>query len=57
MDVISVRVLCENTASMHLVEALGFQKEGVIRRCLKGYQGIVYDDMIYSILKEEYVSG
>lgn len=56
MDVISVRVLRENTASMHLVESLGFQKEGVIRRCLKGYQGIVYDDMIYSILREEYVS-
>lgn len=55
MDVISARVLKDNTASMHLVESLGFQKEGVIRRCLKGYQGIIYDDMIYSILKEEYV--
>lgn len=56
MDVISARVLKENTASMHLVESLGFQKEGEIRKCLKGYQGIVYDDMIYSILREEYIS-
>lgn len=53
-EVVSVRVFKENMASRRLVEKLGFINEGCIRRCVKGYQGILYDDLIYSILKEEY---
>lgn len=53
-EVLSVRVFKDNMASRRLVEKLGFINEGCIRRCVKGYQDIIYDDMIYSILKEEY---
>jgi len=53
-DVLSVRLFKDNIASQKLVEKLGFMNEGCIRNCVKGYQDIIYDDMIYSILKEEY---
>lgn len=53
-EVISVRVFKDNMPSRRLVEKLGFINEGCIRRCVRGYGDIIYDDMIYSILKEEY---
>ena len=53
-EVLSVRVFKDNIASRRLAEKLDFVYEGCIRRCIKGYEGIIYDDMIYSILKEEY---
>ena len=53
-EVLSVRVFKDNMASRRLVEKLGFVSEGCIRRCVKAYGDIIYDDMIYSILKEEY---
>lgn len=53
-EVLSVRVFKDNLASRRLVEKLGFINEGCIRRCVKSYQGTIHDDMIYSILKEEY---
>jgi len=54
VDVLSARVFKENIASRRLVEKLGFVNEGCIRRCVKAYQDIIYDDMVYSILREEY---
>jgi ribosomal-protein-alanine N-acetyltransferase len=53
-EVLAVRVFKNNMASRRLVEKLGFVNEGCIRRCVKGYENVIYDDMIYSILKEEY---
>ncbi|MDF2905625.1 MAG: hypothetical protein K0R34_946 [Herbinix sp.] len=54
VDVLSVRAFKDNEASTRLIEKLGFIQEGCIRRGVKGYQDIVYDDMIFSILREEY---
>ncbi len=54
VEVLSVRVFRDNRASRRLVEKLGFVNDGCIRRCVKGYQDIIYDDMIYSMLREEY---
>ncbi len=54
VDVLSVRAFKSNEASKKLIEKLGFVHEGCIRRCVKGYQDVIYDDMIYSILREEY---
>jgi ribosomal-protein-alanine N-acetyltransferase len=54
VEVLSVRAFKDNEASIRLIEKLGFIHEGCIRRCVKGYQDIVYDDMIFSILQEEY---
>lgn len=56
IEVLTVRVFKENTASIKLIEKLGFVYEGCLRKCVKGYQSIIYDDMVYSMLKEEYFS-
>jgi RimJ/RimL family protein N-acetyltransferase len=53
-EVLSVRVFKDNTASRRLVEKLGFVSEGCIRSCVRGYDKELHDDMIYSMLKEEY---
>ncbi|MDF2487222.1 MAG: hypothetical protein K0R46_3390 [Herbinix sp.] len=55
-EVLSVRLFKDNGASGRLAEKLGFVYEGCIRRGVKGHQDIIYDDMIYSILREEYDS-
>lgn len=52
-DIISARVLAPNTASQALLKGLGFTQEGYLRRALN-YEGTVYDDMQFSLLKEEY---
>lgn len=54
VEVLSVRLFKDNGASGRLAEKLGFTYEGCIRRGVKGYNDIIYDDMIYSLLKEEY---
>jgi ribosomal-protein-alanine N-acetyltransferase len=56
-EVISIRVFKDNMGSRKLAEKLGFINEGCIRRAVKGYKDIIYDDMIYSLLKEEYEAG
>lgn len=53
-DILSIRAFKDNLASRKLAEKLGFVNEGCIRQAVKGYKDIIYDDMIYSILKEEY---
>ncbi len=53
IDVLSVRVFKENNASRLLVEKLGFKYEGCIRMCVKGYNNVVYDDLIFSMIKDE----
>jgi ribosomal-protein-alanine N-acetyltransferase len=53
-EVVSARVFSDNIPSQKLLQKLGFVKEGCIRRCVKGYRDVVHDDMLFSILKEEY---
>ena len=36
------------------LEKLGFQREGVLRRAVKGYGGVVFDDVLFSLLREEW---
>lgn len=52
-DVISAQVVAQNTASHALLQKLGFTREGCIRKALC-YEGTVYDDVHYSLLKEEF---
>ncbi|MDO5400742.1 MAG: GNAT family protein [Eubacteriales bacterium] len=52
-DVVSARVLAPNTASQKLLETLGFTREGCIRKALND-NGTIYDDVHYSMLKEEF---
>ena len=43
-----------NARSRRVIEKCGFQYEGTIRQGFRRYDGQVFDDMCYSILKEEY---
>lgn len=49
---ITAHVFTHNTASVHVVEKVGFKKEGLLR---KHYckDGIYYDGFAYGLLKEE----
>ena len=55
LECISARSFEPNIASRKLLEKLGFRHEGTIRRCVRGYGDIVYDDTLYSLLRQDYV--
>ncbi len=57
VEVLSVRIFKANEASKRLIEKLGFVHEGCIRSGVKGYGDIIYDDMIYSMLRVEYIQS
>lgn len=54
MELISARVFVENQASAGLLEKLGFVREGVLRRAVRNYEDRVFDDMLYSLLREDW---
>lgn len=47
-EIISAKVFKENKDSAKLIERLHFIYEGDIRKCVKGYHEIVYDDLLFS---------
>lgn len=53
-DVIVARVFADNLASRRMMEKIGFVQEGILRHAVKGYQGKIFDDVLYSILKHEW---
>ncbi len=53
-EVISARSFSENTASKALLEKLGFVREGCLRKAVRGYRDVLYDDYLYSMIKEEH---
>ena len=54
MEMVASRVFLENEASHRVLEKLGFVKEGVLRRAVKGIDGTVFDDVVYSMTRQEY---
>ena len=54
LECVSARAFVENIASHKLLLSLGMHQDGVLPKAVKGYNDIVYDDGLYSILKEEY---
>lgn len=54
-ELVSARVFRENAPSLALLEKLGFTREGMLRRAVRGYGGVVHDDVLFSILKEEFL--
>ncbi len=54
MQMVASRVFLENQKSHRVLEKLGFVKEGVLRRAVKGLDGTVFDDVVYSMTKGEY---
>ncbi len=56
-DLLSLRCYRENIASACLAEKLGFVREGCIRHAVSDPNGVVHDDCIYSLTKEDYLTG
>jgi len=54
LDCISARAFVPNTASRALLRSLGFQENGIVPRCVKGYGDVVYDDVIHTLFPEDF---
>ena len=54
IDVLAIGHFSGNNRSRRVIEKCGFQYEGVIRRAFGRCDGQVFDDVCYSILREEY---
>jgi len=49
LECVAARSFAPNTASRKLLESLGFHQDGVIPRCVCGYQNRIFDDTLYSL--------
>ena len=54
LECVSARVFAPNTASRALLKSLGFQENGIIPRCVKGYTGEVFDDVIHTLFATDF---
>lgn len=51
LECISARAFAPNMASRGLLRSLGFQENGIIPRCVKGYGDVVFDDVIHTLFR------
>lgn len=54
LDVLAISHFTVNDRSRRVIEKCGFRHEGTICRAFRRYDGEVFDDEVYSILREEY---
>lgn len=54
LDVLAIGHFAGNDRSRRVIEKCDFQYEGTIRRAFQRGDGQIFDDVCYSILKEEY---
>lgn len=52
LECVSARAFVPNTASRALLGSLGFQENGIIPRCVKGYTGEIFDDVIHTLFRK-----
>ena len=52
LECICARAFSDNTASRALLKSLGFQENGIIPRCVKGYGDIIFDDVIHTLFPD-----
>lgn len=57
LEAVSARAFAENAASIALLEKLGFTREGTLRRAVYTYQDQCFDDVLFSLLREEYLAA
>ena len=55
LECICARAFAPNVASRALLRSLGFQENGIIPRCVKGYGDVVFDDVIHTLFKEDFL--
>lgn len=53
-QIVSARVFVGNQGSARVLEKLGFSQEGTLRRAVKDPRGQIHDDMLFSLLREEW---
>lgn len=53
-EIISARAFSENTASIALLQKLGFAREGMLRSAVRNFEDKTFDDVLFSLLKTEY---
>ena len=53
LDCICARAFAPNTASRALLKSLGFQENGIIPHCVKGYGDVIFDDVIYTLFPKD----
>lgn len=53
LDCLSARCFAPNVASRRLLESLGFHRDGMVRKCVRGYRDVVFDDCLYSLMRDE----
>ena len=49
LECVCCRAFATNTASRALLKSLGFQENGIIPRCVKGFTGEIFDDVIHTL--------
>ena len=54
---VAARAFAPNVASRRLLESLGFRQEGLLRRAVRGYGGVVFDDTLYSVDRDAWSAG
>ena len=54
LSCVAARCFAPNVASQRLLESLGFTRDGVVRKCVRGYKDIVFDDCLYSLMREDW---
>jgi Acetyltransferases, including N-acetylases of ribosomal proteins len=54
VEVVSIGHFTVNEKSRRVIEKCGFKYEGIIRSAYKRFDGVIFDDVAYSILKEDY---
>ena len=54
LECICARAFAPNIASRALLKCLGFAENGIIPRCVKGYNGEIFDDVIHTLLREDF---
>ena len=55
LECICARAFAPNVASRVLLHSLGFQENGIIPRCVKGYGDVIFDDVIHTLFKEDFL--
>lgn len=54
LECVAARAFAPNTASQALLASLGFHRDGLIPRCVKGYGDRVFDDTLHSLFRKDF---
>lgn len=49
---VTARVFADNPGSGKLLRHLGFRQEGHLRQAVLGYDGILHDDLLFSLRRD-----